>query len=186
MKKESWRQSKTSPKILGFRGSQSTWIRAGQSIFSLQMRGPGCWADDLVGVRWEAGWGSPGRKLRERDLWPEPLLRGRLEFLHREVAFSHNFFQRNKLFSVYFVNKLDYVKETSSSYARFFLPISVGELASSRVLVKAKVQEEVRRGIDVQNKGFGYYNMSLFFHYTTAKASYRNDGIWQRLADHMF
>lgn len=57
---------------------------------------------------------------------------------------------------------MDYVKETSSSYAQFFLPISVGEVARSRVLVKAKVQEEVRWGIDVQNKGFGYYNILLF------------------------
>ena len=69
---------------------------------------------------------------------------------------------------------MDYVKETSS----FFLLISVGELARSQVPVKAKVQEKVRWNIDVQNIGFGYYNMPLVSHCNTVKASYHNDGIW--------
>lgn len=85
---------------------------------------------------------------------------------------------RETSFCVYFVNKLHYIKETFSSYAQVFLQTPVGELARSRVLVKAKVQEKVKRGIDVQNKGFGYYKMPFFFpHYTTAKATYDNDGI---------
>lgn len=60
------------------------------------------------------------------------------------------------------VSKLHYVTETFSSYTQVFLQTSVGELARSRVLVKAKVQEKVRQGIDVQNKGFGCYKMPPF------------------------
>lgn len=114
MKKDRLRQWKTSPKELGFRGSQSPWIHAGPSFSHCQCTDLG--AEQMVGVQQEVEvvWDSPGSKSGNRRTFGQSPCRevglisgvGKLLFL----------FQRKRSFCVYFVKKMDCVKENSSFF----------------------------------------------------------------------